>query len=64
MKKLWQVIKAVNSAMIGIGKKENLVKDLDAVESSGPLAYIIVGLIMTIIFIFLVIFAVQMVLPS
>ena len=64
MKKLWRVIKAVNSAMIGVGKKEALVKDLDDVESSGPFLYILVGLIMTVIFIFAVIFAVQMVLSN
>jgi len=48
MKGTLQVFKAVASAMIGIGKKENLAKDFEATEKSGPWPYIIVGIIMTV----------------
>ena len=51
MKGLGQVFKAVTSAMIGIGKKEDLIKDFERSEKQGPWPYIIVGLIMTIVFI-------------
>ena len=54
MKGLGQVVKAVTSAMIGIGKKEDLVKDFERSEKQGPWPYIIVGLIMTIVFIVIV----------
>ena len=59
MKDLWQVIKAVNAAMIGIGKKDDLVKDFEKTEKSGPWPYIIVGLVMTVLFISAVILAVK-----
>ncbi|HIB31452.1 MAG TPA: DUF2970 domain-containing protein [Candidatus Thioglobus sp.] len=62
MKDIGQVVKAVISAMIGIGKKENLSKDFDRAEKHGPLAYIIVGLIMTGIFIGAIVLAVGLVL--
>ncbi len=62
MKGIGQVIKAVISAMIGIGKKENLSKDLGRAEKHGPLAYIIIGLIMTGIFIGAIVLAVGLVL--
>jgi hypothetical protein len=48
--------------MIGVGKKKNLAKDFDAVEKSGPWLYILVGLIMTILFIGTILFAVRLVL--
>ena len=54
MKGLGQVFKAVTSAMIGIGKKEDLIKDFERSEKQGPWPYIIVGLIMTIVFIIIV----------
>ena len=54
MKRLGQVFKAVTSAMIGIGKKEDLIKDFERSEKQGPWPYIIVGLIMTIVFIVIV----------
>jgi len=63
MKGLGQVFKAVTSAMIGVGKKEDLVKDFERAENQGPWSYIIVGLLMTVVFIGLVIFAVKLVLP-
>ena len=63
MKGLGQVFKAVTSAMIGVGKKEDLVKDFERAEKQGPWAYIIVGLLMTVVFIGLVVFAVKLVLP-
>jgi uncharacterized integral membrane protein len=40
--------------MVGVGKKEDLVKDFERTEKQGPWAYIIVGLVMTVIFIVLV----------
>jgi hypothetical protein len=54
MKGLGQVFKAVASAMVGVGKKEDLVKDFERTEKQGPWAYIIVGLVMTVVFIVLV----------
>ena len=60
MKGLGQVFKAVSSAMIGVGKKENLEKDFERTEKQGPWPYIIVGLVMTIVFIVLVIFVVKL----
>ncbi|MDB2589667.1 DUF2970 domain-containing protein [Candidatus Thioglobus sp.] len=54
MNGLGQVFKAVTSAMIGIGKKEDLIKDFERSEKQGPWPYIIVGLIMTIVFIVIV----------
>ncbi len=54
MKGLGQVFKAVTSAMIGIGKKEDLIKDFERSEKQGPWPYIIVGFIMTIVFIVIV----------
>ena len=56
------MLRGVASAMIGIGKKKNLAKDFDAVEKSGPWLYILVGLIMTILFIGTILFAVRLVL--
>lgn len=62
MKNLAQVFKAGMSAMIGVGKKENLIKDFERVESQGPWAYIIVGLVMTLGFISAVVLVVKLVL--
>jgi len=59
MKGLGQVFKAVSSAMIGVGKKEDLIKDFERTEKQGPWPYIIVGLIMTLVFIMLVIAVVK-----
>lgn len=59
MKGLGQVFKAVTSAMIGVGKKEDLIKDFERTEKQGPWPYIIVGLIMTGVFIMLVITVVK-----
>lgn len=59
MKGLGQVFKAVTSAMIGVGKKEDLIKDFERTEKQGPWPYIIVGLIMTGVFIMLVIAVVK-----
>jgi hypothetical protein len=59
MKGLGQVFKAVSSAMIGVGKKEDLIKDFERTEKLGPWPYIIVGLIMTLVFIMLVIAVVK-----
>lgn len=60
MKELGQVFKAITSAMIGVGKKEDLIKDFERTEQQGPWPYIIVGLIMTIGFIGAVIVVVQL----
>ncbi|MDC0963726.1 DUF2970 domain-containing protein [Candidatus Pseudothioglobus singularis] len=62
MKSLLQVFRAVSSAMIGVGKKKNLAQDFDTTEKTGPWPYIIVGLMMTILFIGSLIFAVRLVL--
>ncbi len=59
MKGLAQVFKAVTSAMIGVGKREDLIKDFERTEKQGPWPYIIVGLIMTAVFILLVIAVVK-----
>jgi hypothetical protein len=60
VKGLAQVFKAVTSAMIGVGKKEDLIKDFERTEKQGPWPYIIVGLIMTIVFVMLVIAVVKL----
>ena len=59
MKGTLQAFKAVASAMIGIGKKENLAKDFEVTEKSGPWPYIIVGIIMTVLFIGTILAAVR-----
>lgn len=59
MQGLGQIFKAVSAAMIGVGKKEDLIKDFEHIEKQGPWAYIIIGLIMTIGFIFAVMAAVK-----
>ena len=63
MKSLMLVFRAVLSAMIGIGKKKNLAQDFEATERTGPLPYIVVGLIMTLLFIGSLILAVRLILP-
>lgn len=62
MKGLGQVFKAILSSMIGVGKRENLAKDFERTENQGPWLYIIVGLIMTVVFIASVVSVVQWVL--
>ncbi len=59
MQGLGQVFKAVLSAMIGVGKKQDLIKDFERTEKQGPWPYIIVGLVMTLVFIFSVIAVVK-----
>ena len=59
MKGTLQVFKAVASAMIGVGKKKNLAKDFDATEKNGPWSYIVVGIIMTVLFIGIILAAVR-----
>ncbi len=54
-----QVFRAVASAMIGVGKKQNLEKDFESTEKNGPWQYIIVGLIMIILFIGTILLAVK-----
>jgi len=60
MKGTLQVFKAVACAMIGIGKKKNLAKDFEATEKTGPWPYIIVGIIMTVLFIGTILAAVRL----
>ena len=60
MRAMLQVFRAVVSAMIGVGKKQNLEIDFESTEKNGPWAYIIVGLIMTILFIGTILFAVKL----
>ena len=59
MKGTLQVFKAVASAMIGVGKKKNLAKDFEATEKNGAWSYIIVGIIMTVLFIGMILAAVR-----
>ena len=59
MKGTLQVFKAVTSAMIGVGKKKNLAKDFEATEKNGPWPYIVVGIIMTVLFIGTILAAVR-----
>lgn len=58
-----QVFKAVSSAMVGVGKRTDLEADFARTESEGPWAYIVVGLLMTVIFIVAVVVVVNLVLP-
>ena len=59
MKATLQVFKAVASAMIGVGKKKNLAKDFEATEKNGPWSYIVVGIMMTALFIGTILAAVR-----
>ena len=59
MKGTLQVFKAVASALIGVGKKKNLAKDFEATEKNGPWSYIVVGIIMTALFIGTILAAVR-----
>ena len=59
MRGLLQVFKAVASAMVGVGKRDNLAKDFEKTEKQGPWAYIVVALIMVAIFISIIISAVR-----
>ncbi|MDC1446806.1 DUF2970 domain-containing protein [Candidatus Thioglobus sp.] len=63
MGSLLQVFRAVASAMIGVGKKKHLAQDFEATEKTGPWPYVIVGIIMTALFIGSILFAVRLVLP-
>jgi len=59
MKGTLQVFKAPASAMIGVGNKKNLAKDFEATEKNGPWTYIVVGIIMTVLFIGTILAAVR-----
>ena len=59
MKGALQVFKVFVSAMIGVGKKKNLAKDFEATEKNGPWSYIVVGIIMTVLFIGTILAAVR-----
>jgi len=59
MKDILQVFKAVASAMVGVGKKDNLAKDFEKTEKQGPWAYVVAALIMVAIFIGVIITAVR-----
>ncbi len=62
MRGLGQVLKAVTSAMVGIGKRQDLMGDFERAEKQGAWAYIIVGLLMTAVFIGVVVMVVMVVL--
>ncbi len=49
--------------MIGVQRKENLIKDFDYVEKNSPWIFIIVGIIMTILFVTTIITVVYIILP-
>ena len=49
MGQLKQAFKAVFSAIVGIGKREDLVKDFEQTAKQGPWLYIVVALVMTIV---------------
>ena len=59
MKGALQVFKAVASAMIGVGKKKNLIKDFETTEKNGPWLYIVVGIITTVLFVGTILVAVR-----
>jgi len=59
MKDILQAFKAVASAMVGVGKKDNLAKDFEKTEKQGPWAYVAAALIMVAIFISVIITAVR-----
>ena len=59
MKGTLQVFKAAASAMIGVGKTNNLAKDFVATDKNGPWPYIGVGIIMTVLFIGTILAAVR-----
>ena len=63
MGSLLQVFRAVASAMIGVGKKKHLAQDFESTEKTGPWPYVIVGIIMTALFIGTILSAVRLVLP-
>ena len=62
MKGVFEVFRAVASAMIGVGKKKDLVRDFESAEKSGPWSYIFVGLLMTVVFIGVIVTVVKFVL--
>lgn len=62
MKGVFEVFRAVASAMIGVGKKKDLAKDFESTEKNGPWPYIIVGLLMTALFIGVIVAVVKLVL--
>jgi|TARA_B100000929_G_scaffold125624_1_gene99530 hypothetical protein len=62
MKGVFEVFRAVASAMIGVGKKKDLVRDFESAEKNGPWSYIFVGLLMTVVFIGVIVTVVKFVL--
>ena len=46
--------------MDAVGKKKNLEQDFESTEKNGPWSYIVVGLIMTILFIGTILFVVKL----
>lgn len=53
---LWQVIKAVLAALIGVQSDKNRVKDF---QSTSPLPFIVIGIITVLFFIFALIMLVN-----
>lgn len=64
MGRLRQAFRAVTSAIIGIGKREDLVKDFEQTERQGPWLYIVVALVMIAGFVVLVMLAVKFALST
>ena len=64
MGQLKQAFKAVFSAIVGIGQREDLVKDFEQTAKQGPWLYIVVALVMTVGFIALVMTIVKIVLST
>ena len=58
---LWQVIKSVNASFFGVQSSANRERDF---KHGKPLPFIIVGLLMTLVFILLVWGAVQLALSN
>lgn len=58
---LWQTIKSVNAAFFGVQNRKNRERDF---TKGKPLPFILVGLVMTAVFIGVVILAVKIALKS
>jgi hypothetical protein len=64
MKEVGRVIKGVGSAMIGVGNKEDLVKNFEQVEKKGPWLFVIIGLLGVVGFIGMILFFVDIALSK
>lgn len=57
----WQVVMSVLAAMIGIQKNKNRERDF---QQGNPLAFILVGIVLTVLFIFALMWVVSVVLSK